>query len=404
MKQFNYKARDKSGKINLGIIENISAAQAARVLQERGLLVITLSEKRQIFDWKNLPLSFGSGVSGRDVANFTRLLSTMLSTGLPLTDALSNLIAQTPPSYFREVLQAIFQDVQAGTALSVSMSRYPKVFDDLYVNLVKAGEASGKVDEALLRLADTLEANLEFRSKITGAMVYPAVIVCAMGAIGVFMITSIIPKIAEVYTEFGADLPLPTRILIGISDLLRNYTIFVALFFALLYFFYRTLRKNPASEFLINNALFRLPIFGPLNVEVTLAIICRTLGTLLGSGVAILEALRIVSRAVANNYFRAGLEQAAGFVEKGLPLSLALRRNPNFPPMISQLLAIGEETGTTDKSLERLAKFYQDAAERKVKTLTTLLEPLMILLMGGMVAGLALAVLLPMFNLVNVIK
>jgi type IV pilus assembly protein PilC len=274
----------------------------------------------------------------------------------------------------------------------------------LYVNLVKAGEASGKVDDALGKLADTLEANLDFRAKVTGAMVYPMVIVVAMSAIGVFMITNIIPKISQVYQEFGAELPLPTKILIGLANILRNYTIVVVIIGVGVYFSIRSLRKNPLSDQMINDAFFKFPVMGQLNAEVTLAIICRTLGTLLGSGVAILDSLKIVSKIVGNNYFRAGLVEAAGFVEKGLPLSLALRRNPHFPVMMAQLVAIGEETGTLDQSLERLAKFYQTNAEQKVKTLTTLLEPLMILMMGGMVGGLALAVLLPMFNLVNVIK
>ena len=404
MKQFTYKARTLDGKNVTGLVESLSADQAARTLQERKLLVLTVTEKH-FFDWHNLAGGgLGQRVSAREVATFTRLLSTMMTTGLPLTDALSNLVFQAKGGYFKEVLRSVFHDVQSGVSLSVSMSRFPKAFDELYVNLVKAGEASGKVDDALGKLADTLEANLDFRAKVTGAMVYPMVIVVAMSAIGVFMITNIIPKISQVYQEFGAELPLPTKILIGLANILRNYTIVVVIIGVGVYFSIRSLRKNPLSDQMINDAFFKFPVMGQLNAEVTLAIICRTLGTLLGSGVAILDSLKIVSKIVGNNYFRAGLVEAAGFVEKGLPLSLALRRNPHFPVMMAQLVAIGEETGTLGQSLERLAKFYQTNAEQKVKTLTTLLEPLMILMMGGMVGGLALAVLLPMFNLVNVIK
>lgn len=404
MKQFLYRVRDKEGKIQTGTVESVSAQTAARALQERQFLVISLLEKQR-FDLKNLAAGFLSGkVGGREVANFTRLLATMLSVGLPLTEALSNLAAQNQ-GQFKEIIQAISHDVQTGVALSEAMSRWPAAFDGLYVNLVRAGEASGKADETLNKLADMLEANLDFKAKVKGAMIYPAVVVTAMGGIGVFMLTSIIPKIAEVYKEFGAELPLPTRILIAISDFLRNYTAFLLVILAVfLYFTGRTLRKNPTSEYLINNLMFKMPVMGPLSAEITLAIVCRTLSTLLASGVAILDALKLVAKVIANNYFRAGLTAAATAVEKGLPLSLALRRNPDFPLMVSQLLAIGEETGTVDQSLGRLAGFYQDSAERKIKVLTTLLEPIMILLMGGMVAGLALAVLLPMFNLVNVIK
>ncbi|MCL4397477.1 type II secretion system F family protein [Patescibacteria group bacterium] len=403
MKQFTYRIRKPDGVIATGVIESVSPQTAARTLQERKYLVLNIAEKRS-WDINSILGSFGQKASSREIAQFTRLLATMLSTGLPLTDALSNLVSQAKNGYFREVLQTIMHDVQGGVALSEAMNRHPKVFNDLYVNLVKAGEASGKVDEALAKLADTLESNLDFQSKVKGAMIYPAVVTVAMTGIGFFMITNIIPQIANVYKEFGADLPLPTRILIGIANFITNYTIIVAAIIGLIYYTFRTLKKNPSSEYLINNFFFKIPIFGPLSWEVNLAVVCRTLGTLLASGVAILDALRIVSKTVGNNSLRSGLVEAAAMVEKGLPLSLALRRNENFPIMMSQLIAIGEETGTLDKSLERLSKFYQDSAEVKVKALTTLLEPIMILLMGGMVAGLALAVLLPMFNLVNVIK
>lgn len=403
MKQFIYKVRDVKGATSEGLIESSTVEQAAKTLQERKFLIINLSEKNS-FNWKIILDKFLAGkVSEREIATFTRLLATMLGTGLPLTDAISNLLAQTKNKKFQEVLQTILHDVQSGVSLSESMKR-SKIFNDLYINLVKAGEASGKMEEALSRLAETMESNLDFHGKITGAMVYPIVIVIAMMGIGVFMITSIIPKIASVYKEFGADLPLPTRILITISDFMTHYTVWVFIFAVGAFFTVRAIRKNPELDFKINNAMLKFPVFGALNAEVSLAIICRTLATLLASGVAILDALKIVAKTMANDHFRSGLNEAAGYVEKGVPLSVAFKRNPNFPVMMAQLMAIGEETGTADQSLERLAKFYQDSAERKVKILTTLLEPMMILLMGGMVAGLALAVLLPMFNLVNVIK
>jgi len=218
------------------------------------------------------------------------------------------------------------------------------------------------------------------------------------------MITTIIPRISEVYKEYSAELPLPTQILITLANIISNYTILVVIFLGLVVFTIRTLRKNPTSELYLNNLAFKIPVMGLLNKEISLALICRTMGTLLASGVAILDALKIVSKTVANNFFRTGLLAAADFVEKGLSLSAALKRNPDFPMMVPQLLAIGEETGTIDQSFGRLANFYQESAERKLKVFATLLEPLMILFMGGMVALMAIAILMPMFNLVNVIK
>lgn len=403
MKQFSYKAIDKSGATLKGVVEALTEPAAVKVLQNRSLFVVSLQQKHA-FSFKGMSISIGKSVSERDIAVFTRLLATMLSTGLPLTDALSNLAMQVKNSHFKEVIRSILHDVQSGTSLSESMGRYPDIFNQLYINLIKAGEASGKVDETLTKLADSLEASLDFKGKIKGAMIYPAIVVTAMGLIAVFMLTTVVPKIQDVYKQFNAELPLPTQILIGISELFTHYTWVVVVLGVLGFLLYRTLRKNPVSDMLMNNMFFSVPIFGALQSDVALTIMCRTLSTLLASGVGIIDSLKIVSKTMNNDYYREGLQVAAVSVEKGLPLSVAVRRNPHFPLMMSQLVAIGEETGTLDQSLDRLATFYQEASERKIKTLTTALEPLMILLMGGMVAGLAVSVLLPMFNLVNVIK
>lgn len=402
MTQFNYKAKDKNGLTVSGVVESPTAQIAAHTLQEHGLLVVSVSEKRN-FSLKSLKINF-NGVSDQEKATFTRLLSTMLKAGLPLVDALSNLVFQVKNPAFKEIIHSILHDVQSGGSLSVAMSQNPQVFNNMYVSLIKSGEASGKAEESMEKLADMLEADLEFKGKVKGAMIYPIIVTIAMGAVGLFMITTIIPKIAEVYEQFNAELPLPTVVLISISNIIRNYTIFVAIFIAVLYFGVKTFRKNPAADLLINNALLRVPVLGNLQVDVNLTVMTRTLGTLINSGVSILEALKIVGQAQGNNYLRMGLEQAAKDVEKGLTFSGSIQRNPSFPIILWQLAAIGEETGTLGESLMRVSHYYQDSAERKVKALTTSLEPIMIIIMGIMVGGLAIAVLMPMFNLVNVIK
>ncbi len=405
MHQYNYKARDNDGRTLTGVVESLSPAAAAKTLQEHGLLVVAIDERRSISTASLKSMLPGvSKVSGLEVATFTRLLATMLKAGLPLIDALSNLAAQTKNNYFRDIIKSILQDVQGGTSLSVSMKRTPDVFNNLYVSLVGAGEASGKVGETMERLSEMLEADLDFKGKIKGAMIYPIIVVVAMSGVGIFMVTSIIPKIADVYTEFGAELPLPTRILVGIADIFKNYSIIVVIVIVLIYLGIKTLRKNPTSDLLINNFLLSLPVIGELNSEVIMTVMTRTMGTLINSGVSILDSLKIVSEAMGNNKYKLDLQVATQYVEKGLPFSTALKRSSDFAPIVGQLCAIGEETGTLGDSLNRLSKYYQDSSERKVKGLTVALEPLMILLMGAMVAGLAVAVLLPMFNLVNVIK
>ncbi len=400
MNYYNYKAKDASGRYQDGTIEAVDEKQAGALLRSHGLFVIRINPKVKLLSGD---LSFMKGVSQSEVAHFTRYLATMLGTGLPLTDALSNLQSQSSPA-LAEVISSMTRDISGGSNLSDAMGRFPKVFNNLYFNLVRAGEASGTIDESLNRLADTLEKELDFKGKVTGAMVYPIIVVSAMGIIATIMMTVVIPKIAEVYKQFGADLPLPTQILITVSNFITNYTIVVIIVLAGVVIAYRSFKQTPAGDYFLSNLSFKIPVFGSLNKEVTLAVMTRTLGAMVGSGISILEALNIVADTVGNNIYREGLMIAAKDVEKGFPFSMSLKNDQNFPTIISQMVGIGEETGTMDKSLQRLAVFFEDSAERRVKTLTTALEPILILIMGVGVAGLAIAILMPMFNLVNVIK
>jgi type IV pilus assembly protein PilC len=400
MNTFNYRAKDKLGKVVLGQIEAVDDRQAAVMLRNRGLFVVDIKIRSGLLE---AATAIRGGVSEQELANFTRYLATMLSTGLPLTDALSNLQSQASAA-LGEIIASVTRDISGGLSMSEAMGRFPKTFNHLYVSLVKAGETSGTVDEALSRLADTLEKQIEFKGKIKGAMVYPIIVVAAMFGIGGVMMTVVIPKISEVYKDFGSDLPLPTKILIMISDFLVHYTWLAGIIVAGIVALFIYYKRTPMGEYQISNLSYKLPIFGSLNKDVTFAVVCRTLGALVGSGIAILDALKIVANVAGNNIYRDGLTKAQSEVEKGFPLSMSLKNNPNYPSLIAQMVGIGEETGTIDQSLFRLASFYESSAERKVKVLTTALEPLLILVMGVGVGGLAIAVLLPMFNLVNVIK
>lgn len=400
---FIYKAKSRTGQTQTGKIEAIDQSAAARSLKTRQLLPFSLKEENSFFKGISSGVAF-SRVSSKELTRFTRMLATMISTGLPLVDALENLINQATNSKLKEVLAVILRDVEAGMALSKAFSKYPEAFPVLYTNMVKAGEASGKVDEALVRLADNLEKNEDFRGKVRGALIYPAIVVSAMGGIGVLMLTMVIPKISAVYTEFGAELPLPTKVMIFFSDSLRNFWYLTPLVLLGVFFGFRAFKNNPATRPYYQAMLFKIPIFGKLNQEVTLAIFARTLGSLTASGVGILEALEIVGQTVGDNPYRDSVNRMRKQVEKGFPLSAALANDSRFPQIYSQMAAIGEETGTIDDSLIRLASFFESATEQKVKTLTTAMEPVLILLMGIGVAGLAVAILLPMFNLVNVIK
>ena len=397
MNKFNYRVKDEAGRYQSGEIEALDIKQAVNVLREHKLFVIKISPRSRFFS------GIRGRVSGADVAHFTRYLSTMLMAGLPLTESLSNLQDQTG-GYFSEVISALARDVAGGSSLATAMARRPRVFSDLYINMVKSGEASGKVDEVLERLADSLDVEQDFKGKLQGAMVYPAIVVTIMFIVAIIMLLFVIPKISEAYAEFGADLPLPTQILIGVSSFVSGYLWLVILIGMILVGAFLYFKETPGAKYLLSNLSFELPIFGRLNKDVTFAIMSRTLGALVGSGVGILEALKITKGVVGTNIYREGLDQAILEVEKGFPLSLSLRNNQIFPSIIAQMVGIGEETGALDKSLERLAVFFEGAVERRLKVLTTALEPALMVIMGVGIAGLAVAVLMPMFNLVNVIK
>lgn len=404
MQVFKYKAKDNRGKTVNGLVEAADSLAAAATLREHGLLIISIAAKGADISVAGGLKRF-SGVGGGERALFTRLLATMLTAGLPLTDALVNLQTQTGNAKLREVIKNMVRDIEGGISLSAAMSKNGEVFPEVYISLVKSGEASGKLDKSLERMADTLEKEQEFKGKVKGAMIYPIIVVLMMALISVTMMIVVIPKISDVYKQFGADLPLPTKILIGMSDFLSNYLLFLGLGIVGLFFLFQYVRKtNKAFDYAFSNLAFKFPIFGKLNQEVTLGLMSRVLGALVESGISILDGMKIVAETMGNNQYRYSLGKASKDVEKGFSLSQSLRVHSIYPSIMFQMIAIGEETGTLDQSLNRLAWFFETNAERKVKALTTALEPVLILFMGMGVAGLAIAILLPMFNLVNVIK
>ncbi|MDO8515257.1 MAG: type II secretion system F family protein, partial [bacterium] len=332
MPLFSYKAKNNLGRYQSGVIEAPTIDKAAGTVREHGLFVVSLSPKSNF----SLPGLSGvrSSVSEQDVANFTRHLSTMLETGLPLTDALGNLETQ-PNNAFADIVAAIKKDVTGGMSLSAAMSKYPKCFKPIYISMVKAGELSGKVAEGLVRLADTMEKNMELKSKIKGAMIYPIIVVVAMLGVGGVMMTFVIPQISEVYKSFDSALPLPTQILISVSEFTRNYSLLVLAGIIGLVFALRSFKKTKNGEYLINNFMFKLPVFGEINKEVLFATLARTMGTLVGSGIAILDALKISAEVVGNNLYRDSIEDAASQVGKGFPFSLSLRNSNLYPPIFS---------------------------------------------------------------------
>lgn len=403
MEIFEYTARDREGKKIKGKIESPSKKRAAALLRERNLVIISLVPQKTdlgfVYQLKKL-----QKVGEKDKATFTRLLATMLSTGLTITDALENLAFQTENPRFKETISEMLRDIEGGASLSAAFSRHGDIFDEIYISLVKTGEAAGTLDKTLKRLAESLEKEKEFKGKIRGALLYPAIVSMAMIGVGILMMVVVVPKISVVYEEAGAILPLPTLLMISLSKFIttRWYFLLGGIFFV--YLFFQSLKKTEQGKIVLGNLAFKIPVFGELNKQAALTSFVRTLGVLLESGLSILEALRLTSKTIGENVYKLILEEAAVQVEKGFPLSAILKSREEFPSIIGQMIAVGEETGTLDEVLGRLSSYFEGETETKIKNLTTALEPLIIVVMGAAVAGLAVAVLMPIFNLVNVVK
>ena len=396
---FSYTAKDPEGKTKTGFIEAASTDQAAEILRDRNLVPTEIKEKQV----SPLAFLFNSlrRISGKEITVFTRQLATMVGAGLPLARALEVLTLQTSNPRFREVLSTILRDVQSGVSLSSSFEKHEGVFPRVYISLIRAGEASGSLDKIMLRLADNQEKNQEFKARTKGALIYPTIVV--VGMIGVFfmMMTFVIPKLTDMYKDLGADLPLPTKILMAISGLFVRFWWGIILLAILGVFAFLRFRQTDYGRRAVARFSLRLPIVGPITTQSQLAELSRTLGLLIGSGVPILTALDVSKGALGNVLFRESIEKASISVEKGAPLSTALKSDPLFPPLVGRMVEVGEETGKMDELLFKISKFFESAVDQSVKNLSTALEPIIIVLLGLMVGFLILAIILPIYSLTS---
>ena len=325
MKRFTYKAKDKSGQIVTGEVEASSDQVAAKLVRSKGLIVISLKIKREL--GLNLIKKFKDRITPADVSTFTRQLATMVNAGLPITEALVILRSQAKGSMQKMAAQ-VLADVEGGEALSVAFSRHPKVFSPTYIALIKSGEVGGVMDEVLVRLADNLEKQQEFRGKVKGALIYPAIIVIGMLLVGLIMMIFVIPRLTSLYSEFNAELPLPTKILIGISTfIIRFWPLFLALAGSGLYGF-SLYRKTVKGRRKTDELVFKIPIFGDLQRQVILTELTSTLSLMVGAGVSILEGLNITAGVVSNVVIADALRDTAKQVEKGFPVAFYFYQQP----------------------------------------------------------------------------
>ncbi len=399
MNRFNYKAKDKNGKLTTGEVEAANTSEAAKLIRNKGFYVISISPKM------DNPLSIfkrlRERITTQDVATFTRQLSTMINAGLPITEALLVLRSQSKGP-MQTIVAQILADVEAGESLSASMEKHNKIFSRTYIALVKSGEVGGVMDTVLSRLADTLEKQQEFNGKVKGALIYPAIIVVGMVIVSFIMMIFVIPRLTSLYSEFGATLPLPTRILIGISSFMVNYWFLVVGAFGIGVYMFSLYRKTAQGRRQTDEWIFKIPVFGDLQRQVIMTELTRTMSLMVGSGVPILEALNITAEVVANSLISDALKDAAKQVEKGFPIAFSFSRHPEaFPFLLSQMIAVGEETGKMDEVLQKISHIFEVESDEKVKGLTAAIEPLVMVLLGLGVGFLVIAVILPIYNLTS---
>lgn len=397
---FIYTASTKEGKTVHGTFDAPNKEMAITSLKHQGLRPLVVKSAGRSSG--RFGFRFGKRVGLKDIVVFTRQLSTMVSAGVPLNRSLSTLQNETENKYFKEVIGSISKDVQAGKPLGEAFAKFPNVFSEVYVNMVKAGEAGGILDDILKRLASQMEKEASMHKKIRSAMTYPVVIltVTVLAFFGIMVF--IIPKINKIVKDLAGpntQLPIYTRILLGISDFMRHNAFFILIILAVAAFFIGRYIKTPKGKYHFHALLLRTPIINTVITKVAVARFARTFASLMAAGVGVLDALDVTGGAIGNKVIEAELKEAAKQVKNGKQLSEPLASSKHFPAIISQMLAVGEETGKIDEILVKVADFYEEEVDTLIDGLTSIIEPLLIIVLGAVVGLIAASVMGPIANL-----
>lgn len=396
--KFNYTATTRDGKTQSGVAEAVDRSTLVNTLIKQGLRPVVV----KLEGAKSNTVSRVKKVKLKELVIFTRQLSTMISAGVPLPRSLSTMQGQTESKYFQSVIGNITRDIEGGTALGEAFSKYPNVFSDVYINMVKAGEAGGILDDILKRLASQVEQDASMRKKIKSAMMYPAVIFSITIAAFFGIMIFVIPQIAEILTDLGgpdAKLPVYTQAMLGISSFLKSYALFVIGFgFGVSYLFRRYI-STPSGKYKFHSFLLRVPVLKGIIVKIAIARFARTFASLMSAGVSVLDALEVTGGAIGNKVIERELKEAAKEVQNGKQLSEPISKSKHFPQIVTQMLAIGEETGQLDTILVKVADFYEEEVETIIDGLSALIEPLMIVVLGALVGIIAASVMGPIASL-----
>jgi type IV pilus assembly protein PilC len=401
---YAYKVRDRDGRMAAGSMEAESEEAVVGRLRQLGYAPISIEPEKGAGLKTEVKLPGTGRVKLKDLAVFSRQFATMINSGLSLLRSLTILGEQTSNRRLGEVIIQVRAEVEKGTSLSAALARHPKVFNRLYISMVRAGEIGGFLDQVLVKVAETFEKEVELRGKIRSAMTYPVVVSIMVVGIVSAMLIFIVPTFENLYSSLGGTLPLPTRMLMGASNILRRFFPVVVLAVVALVFLFRRWKATDSGRYQWDKFKLKVKVFGPLFHKSALSRFSRTLSTLIRSGVPILQALEIVGETVNNMVISRAVRDVQDSVREGESLATPLAKHATFPAMVVQMMAVGEETGALDTMLSKVADFYDQEVEAAVASLTSMIEPILIAVMGAAVGGMVIALYMPLFNIINLVQ
>jgi len=398
MVKFAYKARNMSGSLVQGFLESESVASAKTQLSDEGLIPISVNNAKSSIAL-SASLLFKKAVKPQEIVLFTKQFSTLFKAGMGMENILSTLSKQSTNPSMKEALETIRNDIQQGSNLSKAFSKHPRIFDELYINMLSSGEEAGILDEVLKQLSDVLEKDFSMRKGIKSAMLYPKIVVGVLVAASTVLMTMVVPKFKEIFDQLGAELPLPTKIMIWVSNFMTNYLFVIILGSIAAKFVYNRWYDTPKGKLIVDRFMFKVPIFGPLLLKVANARFSNILSCLYRSGLPVTKALHITGNVIGNEAFMRDVRILQTDVEKGQAIADSMRNLNYFNPVIVEATNIGEKTGALDSMLSSIGEHYDMEIDHTIKNLTTMLEPILLVLIFSMVAVFALAIFLPIWSM-----
>lgn len=397
MPVYSYRARTKAGALVMGERTADNKQMLASMLHREQISPLSIKEKRAMFGKS----SMGGKVKPRELAVFTRQFSVMIDAGLPLVQALESLSSQSENKSFKKVVAAVRGEVESGSTLATAMRAHPKVFDELFTNMIAAGEAGGILDTILQRLSSYIEKSVKLKRAVRSALIYP----CAILSIAVLVVSVIlvyvVPTFMTLFAGLNVPLPLPTQIVIALSHFMTRYIVFILIGLVMLFFAFRSYYSTENGRYQVDRVMLKMPVLGALLRKISVARFSRTLSTLITSGVPLLEALDVTGKTAGNAVVERAIQKTRKAIEQGRTIVDPLKETGVFPPMVTQMVGVGEQTGAMDAMLTKIAEFYEDEVDAAVKDLLTALEPMLIMFLGLVVGGIVISMYLPLFTLID---